>query len=104
MVIPWTHQCPTSSMPSAPVPPMANKVHNKHHRTAPTDAVYIGRGSPWGNPFVIGRDGTRDEVCDRFERDVLPMLDLAPLAGKDLVCFCAPKRCHGDSILAALES
>jgi hypothetical protein len=25
-------------------------------------AVYIGRGSKWGNPFVIGRDGTRAEV------------------------------------------
>src|SRR5690554_6863623 len=73
------------------------RVHNKHHKTAPPDAVYIGRGSPWGNPFKIGRDGTRDEVCDRFEREVLPTLDLTPLIGKDLVCFCKPARCHGDS-------
>jgi hypothetical protein len=79
-----------------------SKVHNKHHGTAPADAVYIGRGSPWGNPFVIGVDGDRDAVCDRFERVTLPHLDLAPLIGKDLVCFCAPKRCHGDSILRAI--
>jgi hypothetical protein len=26
------------------------------------DRVYVGRPSKWGNPFVIGRDGTRDEV------------------------------------------
>lgn len=66
------------------------------------NAVYIGRGSPWGNPFKVGVHGTRDEVCDRFEREVLPNLDLTYLRGKDLVCFCAPLRCHGDSIIAAL--
>lgn len=75
------------------------KVHNKHHNTAPKNAVYIGRGSPYGNPFVIGKDGTRDEVCDRYEKEILPTLDLSPLKGKDLVCFCKPHRCHGDSLL-----
>lgn len=80
------------------------RVHNKHNRTAPADAIYIGRGSPYGNPFVIGVHGDRDEVCDRYEREVLPTLYLEPLRGKDLVCFCAPQRCHGDSILAALRA
>lgn len=78
------------------------RVHNKHHKTAPSGAVYIGRGSPWGNPFVIGQDGDRDEVCDRFDSEVLPHLNLNPLIGKDLVCFCKPRRCHGDSIVSAL--
>jgi len=73
-------------------------VWNKH-KTHPTNAVYIGRGSPYGNPFKIGRDGDRDEVCDRFEREILPTLDVSALRGKDLVCFCAPSRCHGDAIL-----
>jgi hypothetical protein len=79
------------------------RVLNKHHGGIPPGAVYIGRGSPWGNPFKIGRDGTRDEVCDRYEREVLPTLDLEPLRGKDLVCFCAPLRCHGDSIFRAIS-
>ncbi len=74
------------------------KVYNKHH-CPPSGAVYIGRGSPYGNPFVVGRDGNRDEVCDKFEDIVLPTLDVSALRGKDLVCFCAPRRCHGDSIL-----
>ncbi len=78
-------------------------IYNKHHRNAPGDAVYIGRGSRWGNPFVIGADGDRDAVCDRFEREVLPTLDIEPLRGKGMVCFCAPLRCHGDSILKALN-
>jgi hypothetical protein len=66
--------------------------------------VYCGRGSPYGNPFVIGRDGTRDDVCDRFEKEILPSLDVSALRGKNLVCFCAPKRCHCDAILAKANS
>jgi Domain of unknown function (DUF4326) len=75
------------------------KVLNKHRDTIPPDAVYCGRGSPWGNPFVIGKHGDRDEVCDRFEREILPTLDVRPLRDKDLVCYCAPLRCHCDAIL-----
>ena len=71
---------------------------------APEGSVYIGRGSPWGNPFKIGTHGNRDEVCDRFEREVLPRLDVSSLKGKNLVCFCSPKRCHGDAILKKANS
>ena len=81
------------------------KVHNKYHNTAPSDAVYIGRGSPWGNPYpIIPGKQTRDEVCDEFERVILPTLDMSSLRGKDLVCFCKPKRCHGDAILKKANS
>lgn len=75
------------------------QVFNKHHKNAPSDAVYIGRGSPFGNPFVIGQDGDRDGVCERFKNEILPTLDVSSLRGKDLVCYCAPHRCHGDDIL-----
>ncbi len=77
----------------------APRVYNKHHGDAPPGAIYIGRGSPWGNRFVIGEHGDRDQVCNLFECEQLPELDVSQLAGKDLVCFCAPHRCHGDSIL-----
>jgi YspA, cpYpsA-related SLOG family/Domain of unknown function (DUF4326) len=66
---------------------------------ATAHAKYIGRGSPWGNRFVIGEHGDRDQVCNRFECEQLPDMDVSSLAGRDLVCFCAPHRCHGDSIL-----
>ena len=85
------------------------KVHNKYKGTAPPDAVYIGRGSPWGNPFVIGEHGNRDEVCVKYEDKVLA--DAAfmrrikrELAGKHLVCFCKPHRCHGDTLLGIANS
>ena len=74
------------------------RVYNRY-KTHPKDAVYCGRGSLYGNPFVIGKDGDRDEVCDKFEREVLPTLDVTALRGKDLVCFCKPQRCHCDAIL-----
>lgn len=80
------------------------RVYNKKHYNAPSEAVYIGRGSPWGNPYIIGVHGTRDEVCDLFEENILPTLDIEPLRGKDLICFCYPKRCHGDSIIASLKN
>ena len=63
--------------------------------------MYIGRPSKWGNPFVIGPDGTREDVIRKFEEYLMlnPVLVEAAkkeLKGKDLVCFCAPLSCHGD--------
>ena len=80
------------------------KVCNKYHNNARQGAVYIGRGSSFGNPFVIGKDGDRDAVCDKYEAMLLQNTELfslvkTELKGKDLVCFCAPKRCHGDTLL-----
>jgi hypothetical protein len=69
----------------------------------PADAVYIGRGTMWGNPFRIGSDGTREAVIARYEDEIVPRLDLSFLRGRDLVCHCAPLPCHGDSIKYKLE-
>ena len=80
---------------------MTPRLYNRHHRDAPSDAVYIGRGSPWGNPFRIGVHGNRAEVIERFRCETLPTLDLQPLRGKSLVCYCAPLPCHGDVLLQA---
>jgi hypothetical protein len=81
-------------------------VWNKKVHGIPYGAVYIGRGSKWGNPFVLGRDGTRDEVCDKYEAYMEAKIEsgewtleeIAALADRDLVCFCAPQRCHGHSL------
>jgi hypothetical protein len=35
------------------------KVLNNHHTGIPAGAIYIGRGSQWGNPFRIGQDALR---------------------------------------------
>lgn len=70
----------------------------------PVGSVYIGRKSPWGNPFVVGRHGKREEVIERFRVEVLPDLDLTELRGRHLICHCAPLPCHGNAILWALGS
>jgi len=76
------------------------RVLNKREVGVPAGAVYIGRGSKWGNPFRIGLDGDRAAVIVKHERwladqhHLLRALD--ELRGRDLVCFCAPLACHGD--------
>jgi Domain of unknown function (DUF4326) len=84
------------------------RVLNKHHAGIPASAVYIGRGSKWGNPFRIGRDGDRAAVIGKYERwladqnHLLRALD--ELRGCDLVCFCAPRACHGDLLLKLADA
>lgn len=69
--------------------------------------VFIGRPSKWGNPFVIGRDGTRARVIERYREWLAGQPELLAalpeLRGKVLGCFCAPLACHGD-VLAALAN
>lgn len=77
-------------------------VFNKKYY-APPHAVYVGRGSPWGNPFIIGEHGTRAEVLSKFKCEVLPDLDLEELVGRDLVCWCWPKACHANLIIEEVE-
>jgi hypothetical protein len=64
------------------------------------NAVYIGRPSKWGNPFVIGKQGTRAEVIAKYREWIMTqprlLADLHELRGKDLICWCAPFACHGD--------
>ena len=78
------------------------RVLNKNTDVIPPDAVFVGRPSKWGNPFVIGVHGARDEVIEKYKR----MMARVPheiiqkhLRGKDLVCFCAPRPCHADWLL-----
>ena len=42
------------------------RVLNKKRDGMPAGAVYIGRTGKWGNPFVIGRGGTRAEVIAKY--------------------------------------
>ena len=67
------------------------------------DRVYVGRPTKWGNPFVIGRDGMREAVIAKYRawiaRQPALMAALPELRGKDLVCWCAPERCHAEVLI-----
>lgn len=72
----------------------------------PSGAVYIGRPSYWGNPFPVEENG-REYAIKRYREWLLddPVgVQVAQsarthLRGKDLVCWCAPRACHGDVLL-----
>jgi hypothetical protein len=82
---------------------MSAKVLNKCRDVVPAGAVYIGRPSKWGNPFVIGRSMTRAESVERYRAWLANqphlLAALPELRGRDLVCWCSPEACHGDVLL-----
>jgi len=92
---PRTHHPAQTTLLRSPWPPIP-RILNKKTDRIPASAYYCGRPGPLGNPFIIGRNGTRDEVCDKFEI-WLPtqpklMALVATLEGRDLVCWCDPFR------------
>lgn len=81
------------------------RILNKH-TSKPSlcrSAVNIMRGTSYGNPFHIGKDGTRLEVVKKYGRWLHDKVDtddgfraqVRNLLGRDLLCCCAPKPCHG---------
>lgn len=92
---------------------MINVVNRKGRTPQPND-IYIGRGSPLGNPHPMSDESDRDTVCELYEQHIAERIALKDrritielrriyimhkqYGSVNLVCFCKPKRCHGDSI------
>lgn len=81
------------------------QVLNQRSHGLPRGAVYVGRPSPYGNPFEIGKDGDRAAVIELYRAWILTQPALlakvrSELKGKDLVCWCAPLPCHADVLLS----
>lgn len=78
----------------------ATVVHVKHQHD-----VFIGRPSPWGNPFKLLAERDREAVVQQYARWVIDwppvMNNLHLIRGQRLGCYCAPKLCHGN-VLALL--
>ena len=78
------------------------KVYNKRRANEiPTGAIYVGRPTKWGNPFSKGSKS--QNIADFQEyaegRHTRDPNWLKPLAGKHLVCWCSPNRCHADILI-----
>ncbi|MDE0489667.1 MAG: DUF4326 domain-containing protein [Gammaproteobacteria bacterium] len=89
---------------------MTRIVNLKHEPGAVADgAVRIDRRTAWGNPFVLGHDGTRTRVIARYRADLwrrirageIALEEVAALNGRDLACHCAPLPCHGEVLARA---
>lgn len=71
----------------------------------PENTVYVGRGSKWGNPFVVGEHGTAEECVKKFAMYIgwhnsRLGFDLKELRGKNLACWCKEgDPCHADVLL-----
>lgn len=70
--------------------------------------VWIARPSKWGNPYRIGKDGTREEVLKKYKKYLRSRPDLIEdakreLKGKRLGCYCSPLPCHGDILAQAAD-
>lgn len=67
----------------------------------------IDRGSRWGNPYEIGKDGEREYVVESYaiylERKLSLVSDFESLRGRVLGCWCYPESCHGDVLLEHLR-
>lgn len=88
----------------------------------PANAVVVARPSRWGNPFIVGKHGTRAQCCAKFYQLARGMIvfseaditvdqqmtfyrrirrHVAELQGKDLACWCPLDggACHADILL-----
>jgi len=98
-----------------------NIVNKSNH--APTDRdIYVGRGSAFGNPFTSRKledtiaefqASSREEAIEKYEaylevqlrlkqRNVIngleKMVEMLKEGDINLVCYCAPKKCHAEVI------
>jgi hypothetical protein len=89
-------------------------VNRRNGRAA---GVYVGRPSVLGNPYVIGHDGSRPDVVDKYRawlreqyrhdgavRRALRQLAMRYLTdgALTLICWCAPQPCHAEVIRDAV--
>lgn len=82
---------------------MQPKVLNKYNLQGESGIIVI-RPSKFGNPFKKDSLNSRNVFCDLYEKWIQTQPELIEqvkqeLAGKNLVCCCAPKRCHAETLL-----
>lgn len=86
----------------------------------PKGAICVDRSTPWGNPFVVARDGTAAECVERYRILLSGLIcitakpsieeqqvalryagaNIKKLRGKNLACWCRDGQpCHGDVLL-----
>lgn len=82
------------------------RIWNKRDPKCPSNAVYVGRPTGWGNTYSHLQHAnskfkvaTVDEAIAGYQRDLLRDIAFIPeylekikaeLADKDLICWCAP--------------
>ena len=84
------------------------EILNKYKVESIKGTIYIGRGSPLGNPFPITKELPRLEAIAKYKVYLIQRI----LSGNDIIinalrslkedsrllCFCKPAPCHGDVV------
>jgi hypothetical protein len=97
---------------------MITVLNMKYENTPAGLFIRVDRGhSPLGNPFIMGKDGSRDEVIEKYRRWLWAEIrkgkavwaELVRLArivnsGQGIVlgCWCFPQKCHAQVISKAI--
>lgn len=96
---------------------MITVVNLRKHEPTDND-IYVGRGSPLGNPKHITYITTREDVIAHYkeylpkklaakDREICDEMNRIYRAAKkgdvNLVCFCKPNDCHADFIKQLIE-
>lgn len=81
--------------------------------------VRVDRASVLGNPFVMHHESERDKVCEEYKQyfkrslvlnqafanEVTRLMVIYKRHGRlELFCWCAPKRCHAETIRECIET
>ena len=82
--------------------------------------VRVDRASILGNPFYMKDESQRNRVCQQYEeyfygkmqrpdndfyKEVMRLYEILQKYGElELYCWCAPKRCHAETIKNYLEN
>ncbi len=81
--------------------------------------IKVDRTSPLGNPFIMHTESERDSVCNQYEKWLSDMIAsknnivcsemnrlykiYKQFNRLNLYCWCAPKRCHAETIKRLIE-
>lgn len=99
-----------------------NKVTIKNLRNSKPQYVWqirVDRASILGNPYHMSHESQRDTVCEQYEayfyenmqysntafyNEIMRLHEILQQYGKlELFCWCAPKRCHAETIKTFIE-
>ena len=79
--------------------PIDKYLRNVH--TYKGEGEYIGRGTKWGNPYLVKTYGG-DKAIALFKDHLIKsdlIKDIGELENKTLICSCYPLKCHGDVLI-----
>jgi hypothetical protein len=85
-------------------PPVRIQLSRAKGWRMPPNTVRVARPGPWGNPYAVAEYGQTLAVAkyrDRLEKLMASgAIDLSPLRGRNLACWCKPGvPCHADVLL-----